>query len=55
MDQSNALFGRRVMLRGLTLSDFEAWRELASQSAYASFLDEVPNGQELLDLAFEVE
>ena len=28
MDQSNALFGRRVMLRGLTLSDFEAWREV---------------------------
>ncbi|WP_366555919.1 TRAP transporter substrate-binding protein DctP [Aquibaculum sediminis] len=44
-----------VEIAEMTQEDFEAWRELAAESAYASFLDEVPNGQELLDLAFEVE
>ena len=28
MERSNALFGRRVMLRPLVLSDFAAWREV---------------------------
>jgi ribosomal-protein-alanine N-acetyltransferase len=28
MERSNALFGRRVMLRGLQLSDFEQWSEV---------------------------
>jgi len=44
-----------VQIAEMTAEDFEAWRALAMESAYADFLSEVPNGQELLDLAFAVE
>ncbi|WP_209424488.1 TRAP transporter substrate-binding protein DctP [Pararhodobacter sp. SW119] len=44
-----------VEIAEMTAEDFEAWRELAMQSSYASFLEDVPDGQRLLDLAFEVE
>ncbi len=44
-----------VQIAEMTQDDFEAWRELAMESAYADFLRQVPNGQELLDLAFAVE
>jgi len=44
-----------VQIAEMTADDFEAWRELAMGSAYADFLAQVSNGQELLDLAFEVE
>lgn len=44
-----------VQIAEMTAEDFEAWRELALESAYLDFLAQVPNGQELLDLAFSVE
>lgn len=44
-----------VEIAEMTAEDFEAWRALAMESAYASFVDQVPNGQELLDMAFAVE
>ncbi len=44
-----------VQIAEMTDEDFEAWRALAMESAYADFLSQVPNGQELLDLAFAVE
>lgn len=44
-----------VQIAEMTAEDFEAWRALALESAYQDFLSQVPNGQELLDLAFSVE
>jgi TRAP-type transport system periplasmic protein len=44
-----------VEIAEMTQDDFDAWRALAEQSAYTSFLEDVPNGQELLDMAFAVE
>ncbi|WP_114965025.1 TRAP transporter substrate-binding protein DctP [Alkalilacustris brevis] len=44
-----------IEIAEMTEEDFAAWRELAMESAYASFVDQVPNGQELLDLALAVE
>ncbi|MCC5965042.1 MAG: TRAP transporter substrate-binding protein DctP [Natronohydrobacter sp.] len=44
-----------VQIAEMTAEDFEAWRSLALESAYQDFLSQVPNGQELLDLAFSVE
>ena len=44
-----------VQIAEMTTEDFEAWRALALDSAYQDFLSQVPNGQELLDLAFSVE
>ncbi len=45
--------GREVAY--MTEEDFEAWREIAERSAYANFVNEVEGGQELLDMALEVE
>ena len=47
--------GAGVEIAEMTADDFEAWRQLAMDSSYASFLEQVPNGQVLLDLAFAVE
>lgn len=44
-----------VEIAEMTADDFEAWRTLAEQSSYASFLADVPNGQEWLDMAFSVD
>ncbi|MCO8146814.1 TRAP transporter substrate-binding protein DctP [Rhodovulum tesquicola] len=44
-----------VQIAEMSAEDFEAWRELAVESAYAAFVAQVPNGQELLDLALAVE
>lgn len=44
-----------VEIAEMTDEDFQAWQEAARESAYASFIEEVPNGQELLDLALAVE
>lgn len=44
-----------VQIAEMSAEDFEAWRELAMESAFQDFLSQVPNGQELLDLAFSVE
>jgi TRAP-type C4-dicarboxylate transport system substrate-binding protein len=44
-----------VEIAEMTQEDFNAWREVAQASSYSKFLEDVPNGQELLDLAFAVE
>jgi TRAP-type C4-dicarboxylate transport system substrate-binding protein len=44
-----------VEIAQMTAEDFEAWRAIAQETSYASFLEEVPDGQALLDMAFAVE
>jgi TRAP-type C4-dicarboxylate transport system substrate-binding protein len=44
-----------VEIAQMTPEDFEAWRAIAQETSYKSFLEEVPDGQELLDMAFAVE
>ncbi|MEM9575525.1 MAG: TRAP transporter substrate-binding protein DctP [Pseudomonadota bacterium] len=44
-----------VEIASMTADDFQAWRAIAKETSYKSFLEEVPDGQELLDLAFAVE
>lgn len=44
-----------VTIANMTAEDFEAWRKLAKETSYASFVAEVPDGQALLDLALSVE
>ncbi|MBK5926369.1 TRAP transporter substrate-binding protein DctP [Rhodobaculum claviforme] len=44
-----------VEIAEMTAEDFEAWRALAQESSYAAFVEQVSNGQELLDMAFAVE
>ena len=39
----------------MSAEDFEAWRALAQETSYAAFVAEVPDGQELLDMALAVE
>ena len=36
-------------------AEFNAWREIAAQSSYEAFVESVPDGQRLLDMALEVE
>lgn len=44
-----------VEIAEMTPEDFEAWRALAQQTSYQAFVDEVPDGQSLLDMALSVE
>ncbi|MEE4188313.1 MAG: TRAP transporter substrate-binding protein DctP [Roseobacter sp.] len=44
-----------VEIAEMTAEDFEKWRAIAQETSYASFLNDVPDGQKLLDLAFAVE
>ena len=44
-----------VEIASMTEEDFAAWREIAKETSYKAFLEEVSDGQELLDLAFAVE
>jgi TRAP-type C4-dicarboxylate transport system substrate-binding protein len=44
-----------VEVVGMSSEDYQAWLELAQQSSYQTFADNVPNGQELIDAALEVE
>ena len=43
-----------VKLDELSEEDFNVWLELAKQTAFKSYAEKVPNGQELLDLALQV-
>ncbi|POF29626.1 TRAP transporter substrate-binding protein DctP [Roseibium marinum] len=43
-----------VEIAAMTEADFEAWRALAKETSYKAFVEETPNGQELLDLALSV-
>jgi hypothetical protein len=39
----------------MTLEEFDAWRNLAKETSYKAFVEQNPDGQELLDLALSVE
>ena len=44
-----------VEIAEMSSADFEAWRAIAQDTSYKSFVSDVPDGQELLDLALAVE
>ncbi|MBU2890688.1 TRAP transporter substrate-binding protein DctP [Celeribacter halophilus] len=44
-----------VEIAEMSPEDFEAWRAVAQDTSYKAFVEEVPNGQELLDMALAVE
>lgn len=44
-----------VEIAQMSPEDFEAWRAIAQETSYKAFVDEVPDGQKLLDMALAVE
>lgn len=44
-----------VEIAEMSAEDFEAWRQLAMETSYKKFVEEVADGQKLLDLALAVE
>ncbi|TNJ40826.1 TRAP transporter substrate-binding protein DctP [Phaeobacter sp. B1627] len=44
-----------VEIAEMSSADFEAWRELAKETSYKQFVEDVNDGQALLDLALAVE
>lgn len=44
-----------VEIASMTAEEFQAWRDIAQGSSYKNFIDNVPNGQQLLDMALSVE
>jgi len=44
-----------VEIAQMSPEDFEAWRKLAMETSYQKFVEEVPDGQDLLDKALAVE
>ena len=44
-----------VEIARMSAEDFEAWRALAQETSYKAFVEEVPDGQALLDMALAVE
>lgn len=44
-----------IEIANMTQDDFNAWRELAKTTSYKAFIEEVPDGQALLDMALSVE
>lgn len=44
-----------VEIAEMSAEDFEAWRQLAMETSYKKFVEEVPDGQQLLDMALAVD
>ncbi|MCK0097446.1 TRAP transporter substrate-binding protein DctP [Yoonia sp. F2084L] len=44
-----------VEIAEMSEEDFNAWRALAQETSYKAFIEDTPDGQELLDLALSVE
>lgn len=44
-----------VEIAQMSAEDFDAWRALAQETSYKAFVEEVPDGQALLDMALAVE
>jgi TRAP-type C4-dicarboxylate transport system substrate-binding protein len=44
-----------VEIAEMTREEFDAWRALAQETSYKAFVEETPNGQQLLDLALSVD
>lgn len=55
-DASRKVFADNgVEIAEMTEEEFQQWRELAKETSYKAFVDEVDGGQELLDMALAVE
>ena len=44
-----------VEIAQMTPQEFQAWRDIAQKSSFKKFIEDVPNGQKLLDLALSVD
>ncbi|WP_026479519.1 TRAP transporter substrate-binding protein DctP [Ahrensia sp. 13_GOM-1096m] len=44
-----------VEIASMTAEDFAAWQALAKETSYKAFVEELPDGQRLLDMALSVE
>ena len=44
-----------VEIAEMSTEDFEAWRAIAQETSYKSFVEDVPDGQKLLDMALSVQ
>ncbi|WP_018688525.1 TRAP transporter substrate-binding protein DctP [Ahrensia kielensis] len=44
-----------VEIASMTAEDFAAWQALAKETSYKAFVEELPDGQKLLDMALSVE
>ncbi|HKL56677.1 MAG TPA: TRAP transporter substrate-binding protein DctP [Roseovarius sp.] len=44
-----------VEIAHMTQEEFDAWRAIAQETSYKAFVEQVPDGQELLDMALAVE
>ncbi len=44
-----------VEIAHMSADDFEAWRAIAQETSYKAFVEDVPDGQALLDMALAVE
>ncbi|MGK0272997.1 MAG: TRAP-type C4-dicarboxylate transport system substrate-binding protein [Cocleimonas sp.] len=44
-----------VEIAEMTQADFDAWREIAKETSYKKFVESVPEGQKMLDMALAVE
>ncbi|MEM7026532.1 MAG: TRAP transporter substrate-binding protein DctP, partial [Pseudomonadota bacterium] len=44
-----------VEIANMSPEEFEAWRAIAQETSYKAFVEQVPDGQKLLDLALSVE
>ncbi len=44
-----------VEIKNMTPEEFNAWREIAKQTSYKKFVESVPDGQKLLDMALAVD
>ncbi|MEL6794104.1 MAG: TRAP transporter substrate-binding protein DctP, partial [Pseudomonadota bacterium] len=44
-----------VEIANMTQAEFDAWRAIATETSYKAFVEEVPDGQKLLDMALAVE
>jgi len=54
--ESRRIFAEQgVEIDDMTAEEFEAWRKIAAETSYKAFVDEVKDGQELLDMALAVE
>lgn len=52
---STAVFEKAgVEIANMSAEDFEAWRAIAKETSYKKFVSDVPDGQQLLDLALAV-
>jgi len=44
-----------VEIAEMSPDEFDAWRAIAKESSYRTFIEDVPNGQKLLDMALSVD